>query len=614
MHIEQLEVIDFLKGCSPLDLLPEEQLITLAQHVETIYQRAGQTILTAGKENYEVFLIRKGSIIFKNLNARTEIQLDVGAWFGHSAMFQKGFMQSNVESNEDSLLYVFPAEVIRTLMSENESIQNYFSENKASRLKQAVSNYRGDGQTQLISSQIEDIKLRASLSIASDTTIIEAAQLMGKEKRTAVLIIDDNELKGIATEREFCQKVVANGLDIQRPITDVMTANPITVSGSMSAANALTMMAKKNIHHLPFQRQSGEFSTITASDLIQFQSHNPLFLITDIYGALTIDELVRHARKIPALLTDLVNSSLAAYDIGHLISSVGEAINQRLIQLAEMQLGEPPVEYAWLVAGSQGRMEQTAFSDQDNALLLSNDYIPEKHHAYFKALAKFVCDGLNQCGYIYCPGNIMATNPEWQLTVDEWHAKYMNWVRQPEPDALLYSTVFFDVRAIYGQAELLDNVLPKVLQQTGEHAPFIAQIAANALQFSPPLGLFRKFVLEKSGAEEKALSLKQRGVVPVTDFARTYALAGGIAALNTEDRLVAAASAGLISEQGKNDLVDAYEFISTVRLRHQCKQIEAGLSPDNFVSPEMLSSLERQHLKDAFDVVNTMQKHLRHRY
>ncbi len=305
---------------------------------------------------------------------------------------------------------------------------------------------------------------------------------------------------------------------------------------------------------------------------------------------------------------------MAAYDIGHLISSVGEAINQRLIQLAEQTLGEPPIDYGWLVAGSLGRREQTAHSDQDNALIFSNDYNAAEHKPYFDALAKYVCDGLDACGYIYCPGDIMATNPRWQLTAAGWHNQFMDWIHKPEPEALLYSTVFFDMRTIYGDAGLLDKVMAGVLAETGKQAPFMTHIAANALQFSPPIGLFRHFVLEKGGAEAKALNLKNRGVVPVTDLARTHALAGGIGELNTHDRLKAAGEQGLISKQANLDLIDAYAFISSVRLKHQCKQIELGGKPDNFVPPEILSSLEREHLKDAFDVVNTLQKYLRQRY
>lgn len=613
MHIEQLEIVDFLKTCSPLSSLQESDVIALASVAETAYQRNGSTVLTAGNTCHEIYLIRKGAVIVKDLNGQTEMQLDSGSWFGHNAFFQKGVVQSSIECSEDCLLYVFPGDDIQALMHTHETVKIYFSEHKSNRLRQAVIDYRGDSQTQLISSQIEDIKLRTSLIVGSDTPIIETAKLMAEEKRSAVLIIDGNDLKGIATESDFSRKVVALAHDIHQPIAEVMTEKPLIVSGTLSASDALLTMAKHNIHHLPFRRQDGDFSTITASDLIQFQSHNPLFLITDIYGALTVDELKQHSRKVPILLTDLVNSGLAAYDIGHLISSVGEAINQRLIQLAEQTLGEPPIAYAWLVAGSQGRMEQTAHSDQDNALIFADDYDASLHQPYFAALAKFVCDGLNECGYVYCPGNIMATNPQWQMTVTQWHNAFSGWISQPEPEALLNSLVFFDMRVIYGEAELLDAVLPKILTQTGKHAPFIAQIAANALQFSPPLGLFRHFVLETGGAEAKALNLKERGVTPITDLARTYALADGVSALNTQDRLKAVGS-DLISEQGKSDLLDAYAFIASVRLIHQCKQIEAEQKPDNYVPPEMLSSLERQHLKDAFDVVNTLQKHLRQRY
>ncbi len=614
MSVEQLEIFDYLGQCAPLDALSKEELMSLAQLAMTAYHRNDQTILGAGKANDEAFLIRKGSVALKDLNGNIFQQHDSGDWFGHSAMMQKGVMPHTVHSLEDCLLYVFPLSAIQQLMQTNDAVKTYFSEHMGDRLRQAVIDYRGDSQTQLISSQIEDIKLRNSLRVPSHTPIIDAAQLMAQEKRSAVLIIDEQTLKGIATESDFCRKVVATGHDVNGPIHEVMTTEPLIVSGAISASEALLHMAKHSVHHLPFRRKNGDFSTITASDLIQFQSHNPLFLITDIYGALTIEELKQHSRKIPELLTDLVNSSLAAYDIGRLISSVGEAINQRLIQLAEQTLGEAPIAYAWLVAGSLGREEQTAHSDQDNALIFSDDYDEAEHKAYFDALAKFVCDGLHACGFVYCPGDIMATNPRWQMTASAWHQQFMDWVHTPEPEALLYSTVFFDMRAIYGEASLLEQVMEAVLAETGKQAPFMTHVAANALQFSPPLGLFRHFVLEKGGAEAKALNLKKRGVAPVTDLARTHALAGGISALNTQDRLNVAGAHGLISEQAKSDLIDAYAFISSVRLQHQCKQIEMGKSPDNFVSPELLSALEREHLKDAFHVVNTMQKYLRQRY
>ena len=314
------------------------------------------------------------------------------------------------------------------------------------------------------------------------------------------------------------------------------------------------------------------------------------------------------------MLIDLVRSSLTAYDIGHLVSSFGSAINQRLLMLGEEMLGAPPVPYAWVVAGSMAREEQTAHSDQDNGMILSDEYRPEEHAEYFEQLAKFVSDGLNRCGYVYCPGNVMATNPEWRVTQSGWRELFDRWVMQPEKKSLMYVSIFFDLRCIYGEQSLLDDILEEVLQKTPGNQRFLTNMAENALQHRPPIGLFRHFVLESGGAEEKALNLKRRGVIPVTDLARVYSLSSGINVLNTVDRLQAAGEAGELSKQGMADLLDAYEFIGSVRLEHQCLQIERGEEADNFVPPELLSSLERRHLKDAFEVVTTMQSALKQRY
>ncbi len=202
MHIEQLDIIDFLAACTPLRSLPADDLSTLASQAQTAYQRAGQVILAAGQASSDIYLIRKGAVAIKDLNGNTEQQLDSGTWFGHSARFHHGVMPHSIESSEDCLLYVFALDVIQALEQQHENIKHYFAENSASRLRQAVMDYRGDSQTQLISSQIEDIKLRTSLSVTSDISIQQTAQLMAGEKRSATLIIDDKTLKGIATESD----------------------------------------------------------------------------------------------------------------------------------------------------------------------------------------------------------------------------------------------------------------------------------------------------------------------------------------------------------------------------------------------------------------------------
>jgi CBS domain-containing protein len=272
------------------------------------------------------------------------------------------------------------------------------------------------------------------------------------------------------------------------------------------------------------------------------------------------------------------------------------------------------VPYAWIVAGSLARNEQAAHSDQDNGLILSDDYDADQHGAYFEQLSRSIADGLNACGYVYCPGEVMAINPKWRQPVNVWKQYFDQWIQHPQPKALMYTSIFFDLRCVYGEKPLLKGLQAYVLEQTRGNTIFLAHMAANALQYHPPLGLFRNFVLEKAGAEEKALDMKKRGVMPVIDLARVYALSAGLSALNTQERLEAAAKAGVLSSRGMADLRDAFEFINTVRLQHQAYQIENGERPDNYVPPEQLSALERKHLKDAFEVVSDIQEAMGQRY
>ena len=311
----------------------------------------------------------------------------------------------------------------------------------------------------------------------------------------------------------------------------------------------------------------------------------------------------------------MVRSSLPAYDIGHAISSIGQAITRRLLRLAEKQFGPPPVPYTFVVGGSMARREQTAYSDQDNGMILSDDYDAEVHAEYFANVARFVCDGLDTCGYRYCPGDIMATNERWRQPLQVWRQYFSHWIEQPEPQALLHASVLFDLRGLYGEEALLTSLRRDMLQKTRDASLFQAFMAGNALSFRPPLGIFKGFVLEKNGDNEKVLDMKARGVVPVIELARVYTLAQGIDEFNTTERLQALAEApGGISDENIADLKDAFEFISTTRLEHQAMQIESGKAPDNLVSPEQLSSLERRHLKDAFAVVSDAQGRMARRY
>ncbi len=609
MEIEQLEIREYLETCAPLDKLTEECLNEIVATLEISYLRRGKPLLNPGDENQSLYLIRTGALELYDIEGNISAQLSEGDWAGHRSTMLSGIVTRKVVAIEDTLLYVIASSVFKKLLKEHKAIREYFSEQKTERLRSAINEISNNEQSTLISTRVGELSHTAPLIVAANTTIKEAAIRMTSEHASALLVIDEgeNDIQGIITDREFCTKVVANGLNLEESVDTIMTRNIITIPCKSTASQALLTMTRNNIRHVPVLENNKVKLIVTAADIIRLQSDNAFYLIKEIHRANSIEELTSLSKQLAPTLVNLVKSGLNADDTAHAISSIGESITKRLLQMAEEKLGPPPVPYAFIIAGSQARNEQTAHSDQDNALILSDDYDEEKHDEYFLTLAKFVSDGLDACGYIYCPGDVMATNKQWRQPLSAWKKYFKQWMNEPEPKPLMYASIFFDLRCIYGDQQLLQELQTKVYKRTKKSDLFINLMSANALHYRPPLGLFRHFVLEKTGAEHKALNMKKRGVVPIIDLARVYALKAGSHAINTQERIDAVAEAGVLSQEGRADLKDAFEFISTVRLKHQAMQIENGKVADNHVPPEELSSLERRHLKDSFEIVSTLQ-------
>jgi len=279
--------------------------------------------------------------------------------------------------------------------------------------------------------------------------------------------------------------------------------------------------------------------------------------------------------------------------------------------LAEADLGPAPVAWLWLACGSQGRQEQTGVSDQDNCLMI-DDAVTEADMGYFRALARSVSDGLNACGYVYCPGDMMATAARWCQPVRVWRDYFRGWIARPDPEAQMLASVMFDLRPIGGAARLFGDLQQETLAAAAKNSIFVAHMITNSLKHTPPLGLIRGIATIRSGEHRNHVDLKLNGVVPVADLARIYALQGRLGAVNTRARLMAAAEAGVISASGARDLTEAYDLIAQTRLDHQAARVRAGEKPDNFLAPADLSDFERSHLRDAFVVVRTMQSALGH--
>lgn len=466
----------------------------------------------------------------------------------------------------------------------------------------------------LLTTPLRALVRRAPVMLPPTASILEAARKMRDERVSSLLLIERDHLFGIVTDRDLRNRAVAEALDLSRPVLEVATVAPVTVQVDRPAFDAMQLMARLNVHHVPLLDGTQVAGMITSTDLAEQHSSSAMSIAGQIHRQTDVAGLAAAADKVKTLQRALAAADATAYSTGHIVTAIGDAVTVRLLQLAEMTFGPPPVEYAWIAAGSQARHEQTVRSDQDNGLVLDDAYDEAAHGDYFRALAGFVNDGLDACGYVYCPGEMMARTDAWRQPRKRWREYFLEWTARPEPQALMLTCVFFDLRSVYGRESLVEDLRADLLRATRGNGVFLANLVGNALAHKPPLSMFGGFSTTRRGERRDTVDLKHGGIAPIVALARVFALATGQPALNSHDRLQQAAGSSEISEQTSHDLRDALESLSVTRIRHQAAQMARGETPDNHLSISELSGFEQRRLKDAFSVVQTMHRLLEMRY
>ncbi|WP_126976927.1 DUF294 nucleotidyltransferase-like domain-containing protein [Frigidibacter oleivorans] len=600
------DVAAFLETVHPYDSLPRDELARVAGCFGRRTLPAGAEIYHAGAPLDGLFLIRRGGVEVLDGNGALVSLLSARNSFGERGLMRDGRAATTARTTEETQLLVLPPADFRHLLARSEAFARFFRRGGGSEPRGA----------DLASMKVSDLIARRPLSCAADTPAAEAARIMRDAGVSSLGVTEPlagggERLLGIVTVRDLSGRVLAEGRDPGVPVHQVMTADPVTLPSSALGSDILHLMLERGIGHLPIVDQGRFAGMVTQTDLTRFQALSSALLIQDVAEAATVEAMAAVTARIPHLLLQMVGSHVSHEVVTRRITDIADAVTRRLLQMAEAELGPAPVPWLWLACGSQGRQEQTGLSDQDNCMILDDAAGPE-HEAYFAAFARFVCDGLDACGYVYCPGEMMAMTPRWRQPLSVWRDYFHGWIARPDPMAQMLASVMFDLRPIGGAARLFAHLQQETLAAAAQNSIFVAHMIANSLKHAPPLGLIRSFATVRSGERRHQIDMKMNGVVPVTDLGRIYALLGRLEPVNTRARLVAAEDAAVISPAGARDLIAAYDLIATMRLENQAALVKSGRRPDNFLAPYDLSDFARSHLRDAFVVVRTMQSALGH--
>ena len=447
---------------------------------------------------------------------------------------------------------------------------------------------------------------------AEGETLRTAVQRMHEAHVGAIVVVDAGERPtGIFTERDLLQAMP--DLPLDAPITAVMVRDPLSLPDHTPAYEAALLMMEHRIRHVMVTAEDRLLGVVSERDLFSLQRLGLGELTMEIRLARDVEALAALAGRVRRLTRTLVEEGVAAERLTLFVSVLNDRISERLIELVRKRHAFDRIGWCWLAFGSEGRLEQTFATDQDNGLLfVAHDGSPaEQVRKKLLPFAREVNEALDACGFPLCKGNVMASNPELCLSLDEWRGKLTGWLENSEPKALLDAAIVFDFRAVAGDARLAADLRRWFLGITGKRQNFLRLLAETALQAKPPLARFKDFVTEDAPGAPGTINLKMYGVRPFVDAARVYSLAHGLPQTNTADRLRAAAGAGKLPAAEVEAMLAAFFMLQRIRLGHQAT-LETFPDNDgaNRIDPKRLNELDRRTLKEVFKLLRDLQARL----
>ncbi len=468
----------------------------------------------------------------------------------------------------------------------------------------------------LLFKPVKEISKKEVISAPPNLSIRNIALLMKENNISGLIISKDNYPIGIITDRDFRNKVISQGLNPENiTAQEIMTTPVLTVRENDYIFEAIYKMTKNNIHRLVVVNEMGMISgVLTDTDIIKFQTNTPLYFVRELEYAVGLQDLKELNKKSIPLINYLLDANINTADLIRFISHINDSIILRCIKLiiSENYLSLPE-KFAFLVLGSEGRMEQTLKTDQDNAIVYSDD-LNQKDIEEIKRFSEKLIESLIYIGIPECPGGIMAKNDFWRRPLSEWIMCLRKWMSNPTPENILNYSMFSDLRTIYGDISLEKALKKEIKIMVEENELFLAHMANNSLRFSPPLGIFGNIKVESQGENKGRLDVKKAGIFPITEGIKILSLEAGELNGGTFTKIRKLWGKDILSEDDLLEMEDTFDFFMRLRLKNNIKQYLRGENPSNYINPKELKTIERDNLKQGFRVVNKFQNFLKDKY
>lgn len=619
-------VADFLKGFPPFSFLHQKDLEKLSEQISIVYKDKDAVIFAENEKTHDSFyVVHKGAVALKKSQKNAVLDMcDEGDIFGlRPLLAQENYIMEAV-AYEETILYAIHIAVFKPYALENRTVGNFLIESYASNTRNPYSDIHKDKlygddlvhenhHAERDSFDLQPIKYSKKIvTCGPSTTARDIAKIMTKKKVGAILIVDEMLPIGIITDKDLRNKIVTGDYSILTTAETIMTKPVITYPKKMTVTEAQMAMMKSNISYLCLTKD-GTTNTkavgiLSKHDVMVALGNNPAVLIKALKRAKKAKEIKPIRARIMQLLQGYLDQNIPMTLISKIITELNEACTTRVIEISlEKMSSPPPVKFAWLALGSQGRSEQMLHTDQDNAIVYENvsDVFKEETRVYFLKFAALVNKGLFEIGYDYCPAEMMASNPKWCMSLEEWKSQVHHWITNPGKNEVLLSFIFFDYSLTYGDAVIVDELSQSIFENVKANPIFYVHLVSGALQSPSPTGFFRQFLVEQDGANKDHFDIKRRALMPLTDAARVLILSHSVKSIsNTAERFEKLAEL----EPNNRELYLSCSYSFKALLKFRTKQGLLHHDSGQFIALESLSKMEKIKLKRTFKTIKELQE------
>ncbi len=593
---------EFLREIKPFKLLSDNEIEDLVKNLEIEAFEEGETIFKKGQKTKFVYVVFSGLVGLYEDGELVDYASKgdiIGIGLG------SGVVQFTAKAEEDTICYLIKKDFFNRLLESNEKFAEFFKsfvEKRFRRFREIVAEPAFEDRIFL--TKVRSLITKEPVVCSPLTSIRDAAIKMELNGVGSIVVVTgDMKPVGILTDHDL-KKFIIHGKSPDEKVSAYMNSPPICIEADKPLFEAYAELLRRGINHLIVTDRGKVAGVITSKDVLaQFEpSTSIIALYRKIRKARSIGETASIFQELIKAVASLVLKGVHFYDLSAMITGIYDYTVMSVIRMVksefEKEYGKLP-DFLWLHMGSSARKEQVIATDQDNAIVHEGD-----DKKLLLLFAEKVNGALDAIGIPKCPGNYMAS--KWNMSIEDWKKQFSDWFEELTPEHVRYLSIFLDIRPIYGNIKLYDELLNHIYEVKTMQS--LRYLAHDAAAFEPPIGVFGMRRL-------KEIDLKKFGIYPIANGVRVLALEENILNItNTKERIEKLAELGRIQENMKRELLESYEFLQDLRLKSQAKNIIENRKNGNVVRIDELDKIEVFVLKECFKIILNFQKFLKGRY